>query len=57
MVTTWWRAVRVLSPNGSGGTTLLVAALRALSTQLRDLRTSLAQLIQRVVQLGVEHSD
>jgi hypothetical protein len=57
MVTTWWRAVRVLSPNGSEGTTLLVAALRALSTQLRDLHTSLAQLIQRVVQLGVEHSD
>jgi hypothetical protein len=57
VVTTWRRAVRVLSPNRSGGTTLLVAALCQLSTQLSNLRSSPAQLVQRVVQLSVKHSD
>jgi hypothetical protein len=57
MMTTGRRAVRVLSPNRGGGTILLMAALCALSTQLHNLRTSLAQLVKGVVQLGVEHDD
>jgi hypothetical protein len=39
------------------GTILLMAALRVLSTQFRNLRPSLAQLIKGVVQLGVEHGN
>jgi hypothetical protein len=34
-----------------------MAALRALSTQFRNLRLSFAQLIKGVVQLSVEHDD
>jgi hypothetical protein len=34
-----------------------MAALRTLSTQFHNLRTSLAQLVKGVLQLGVEHSD
>jgi hypothetical protein len=57
MMTMGRRAVRVLSPNRSGGTILLMAALRVLSTQFHNLRSSLAQLVKGVVQLGVEHGD
>jgi hypothetical protein len=57
MMTTGQRAIRVLSPNRGGGTILLMMALHALSTQFRNLRPSLAQLIKGVVQLGVEHGD
>jgi hypothetical protein len=32
------QAVMVLSPNGGGGTILLMVALRALSTQFRNCR-------------------
>jgi hypothetical protein len=35
----------------------VMAALDALSTQFRNLRSSLAQLVKGVVQLGVEHGD
>jgi hypothetical protein len=51
------RAVRVLSPNRDWGTILLMAVLRALSTQFHNLRTSLAQLVKGVVLLGVERGD
>jgi hypothetical protein len=57
MMTTGRRAVRVLSPDRSAGTILLMAALRALSTQFHNLHSSLAQLVKGVVQLGVEHND
>jgi hypothetical protein len=57
MMTTGWRAVRVLSPSGGGGTILLMKALRALSTQVRDLCTSLAQLVKGTVLLAVDHDD
>jgi hypothetical protein len=46
-----------MSLNKSWGTILLMAALYALSTQSRNLRPSLAQLVKGVVQLGVEHGD
>jgi hypothetical protein len=39
------------------GTILLMVALRALSTQFCNLRSSLAQLVKGMVQLGVEHID
>jgi hypothetical protein len=45
----------MLNPDRSEGTILLMAALRALNTQFRNLRPSLAQLVKGVVQLGVEH--
>jgi hypothetical protein len=51
------RAVRVLSPNRGRGTILLMAALRTLSPLFHNLRTSLAQLVKGVVQLGIEHGD
>jgi hypothetical protein len=57
MTPTGQRAVRVLNPDRSRGTILLMAALRALSTQFRNLCPSLAQLVKGVVQLGVEHGD
>jgi hypothetical protein len=47
----------VLNPDRSGGTTILITARCALSTQLRNLRPNLAQLIKGMVQLGVEHGD
>jgi hypothetical protein len=56
-MTTGQRAVRVLSPNRGRGTILLMAALHALSTQFRNLRPSLTQLVKGVVQLSVEHDD
>jgi hypothetical protein len=56
-MTTGRRAIRVLSPSRGGGTILLMAALCALSSQFRDLRMSLSQLIKGVVQLSVEHDD
>jgi hypothetical protein len=34
-----------------------MAALRTLNTQFRDHSTSLAQLVNGVVQLGIEHGD
>jgi hypothetical protein len=49
------RAVRVLNPDRSGGTTILIVARNALCTQFHNLRSSLAQLVKGVVQLGVEH--
>jgi hypothetical protein len=49
--------VRALSPDRSGGTILLMAALRALSTKFCNLHPSLAQLVKGMVQLGVEHGD
>jgi uncharacterized membrane protein len=57
MMTTWRRAVRLLSPNRGGGTILLMAVLCALIMQSRSIRTSLAQLVKGMVQLGVEHGD
>jgi hypothetical protein len=56
-MTTGRRAVRVLNPNRSGGTTLLMVTRCALSMQFCNLRLSLAQLVKGVVQLGVEHDD
>jgi hypothetical protein len=43
------RVVRVLSPNKGRGTILLMAVLRALSTQFRKLHPSLDQLVKGVV--------
>jgi hypothetical protein len=57
MMTMGRRAVRVLSPNRGRGTIVLMAALRALSTQFHDLCMSLAQLVKGVVQLSNEHVD
>jgi hypothetical protein len=51
MMTTGRQAVRVLSPDRGRGTILLMAALRVLSTQFRDLCMSLAQLVKGMVQL------
>jgi hypothetical protein len=56
-VTRGQRVVRVLNPNRSGGTTILIVARCALSTQFCNLRPNLAQLVKGVVQLGVEHDD
>ena len=56
-MTTGRRAVRVLNPDRSGGTTILLVARCALSTQFHNLHLSLAQLVKGVVQLGVEHGD
>jgi hypothetical protein len=39
----------VLNPDMSGGTTLLMVARHALSTQFRDLCASLAQLVKGMV--------
>jgi hypothetical protein len=39
----------VVNPNRSGGTILLMVALRALSTQFCNLCPSLAQLVKGVV--------
>jgi hypothetical protein len=47
----------VLNLDRRGGTTLLMAAHRALSTQFHNLRPSLAQLVKGVVQLDVEHDN
>jgi hypothetical protein len=49
MMTMRRQTLRVLNPDKSGGTILLMAALRALSTQFRNLRPSLAQLVKGVV--------
>jgi hypothetical protein len=47
----------VLNPDRSEGTTILIVARCALSTQFCNLRPILAQLVKGVVQLGVEHGD
>jgi hypothetical protein len=49
--------VRVLNPDRGGRTTIQIVACYALSTQLRNLRPNLAQLIKGVAKLGVEHDD
>jgi hypothetical protein len=49
--------VRVLNPNRSGRTTILIVVHCALSMQFRNLRPNLVQLVKGVVQLGVEHGD
>jgi hypothetical protein len=49
--------VRVLNSDRGGRTTIQIVVCRALSTQFRNLRPNLAQLIKGVVQLCVEHSD
>jgi hypothetical protein len=51
------RAVRVLNPDRSGRTTILIVARCALNTQFHNLRSNLAQLVKGVVQLNVEHDD
>jgi hypothetical protein len=40
-----------------GRTTIKIVACRAFSTQFRNLRSNLAQLVKGVVQLYVEHGD
>jgi hypothetical protein len=55
--TTGRRVVRVLNPDRSGGTTILIVARCTLSTQFRNFRPNLAQLVKGVVQLDVEHGD
>jgi hypothetical protein len=57
VVLVWWQTVRVLSPNRSGRTTLLVVMLCSLNMQLGDLHTSPTQLVQRMVYLGVNYND
>jgi hypothetical protein len=49
--------VRVLNPDRSGRTTILIVARCALSTQLCNLRPNLAQLVKGVVRFSVEHDD
>jgi hypothetical protein len=39
----------MLNPDSSGGTIFLMAALRALNTQFRNLCSSLVQLVKGVV--------
>jgi hypothetical protein len=51
------QTVRVLNPDRGGGTTIQIVACCALSTQFRNLRPNLAQLVKGVVQLCVEHGD
>jgi hypothetical protein len=46
----------VLNPDKGGRTTIQIVACCALSTQFRNLRPNLAQLIKGVVQLCVEHN-
>jgi hypothetical protein len=45
----------VLNPDRGGRTTFKIVACCALSTQFRNLRPNLAQLVKGVVELGVEH--
>jgi hypothetical protein len=45
----------VLNPDRGRRTTIQIVACCALSTQFRNLRPNLAQLVKGVVQLGVEH--
>jgi hypothetical protein len=47
----------VLNPNRGGRTIIKIVACRAFSTQFRNLRPNLAQLVKGVVQLCVEHGD
>jgi hypothetical protein len=49
------RTVRVLNPDRGERTTIQIVACCALNTQFRNLRPNLAQLIEGVVQLCVEH--
>jgi hypothetical protein len=49
--------VRVLNSNRGGRTTIKIVVCRAFSTQFRNLRPNLAQLVKGVVQLCVEHDD
>jgi hypothetical protein len=55
--TTGLRTVRVLNHDRGGRTTIQIVARCALTTQFRNLRPKLAQLVNGVVQLGVEHGD
>jgi hypothetical protein len=45
----------VLNPDRGGRTTIKIVACHAFSTQFRNLRPNLAQLVKGVVQLRVEH--
>jgi hypothetical protein len=45
----------VLNPDRGGRTTIQIVACCALSTQFRNLRPNLAQLVKVMVQLCVEH--
>jgi hypothetical protein len=45
----------MLNPDTGGRTTIEIVVCYALSTQFRNLRPNLAQLVKGVVQLGVEH--
>jgi hypothetical protein len=47
----------VLNPDRGGRTTIQIVARCTLSTQFRNLRPNLAQLVEGVVQLDVEHGD
>jgi hypothetical protein len=47
----------VLNPDRGGRTTIKIVACYAFSTQFRNLRPNLAQLVKCVVQLCVEHGD
>jgi hypothetical protein len=49
MMTTGRRAIRVLSPDGSMGIILLMAALCTLNTHFCNLHPSLAQLVKGMV--------
>jgi hypothetical protein len=45
----------VLNPNRGGRTTIKIVVCHAFSTQFRNLRPNLAQLVKGVVQLCVEY--
>jgi hypothetical protein len=47
--------VRVMNPDRGRRTTIWIVVCCALSSQFRNLPPNLAQLVKRVVQLGVEH--
>src|SRR5688572_28121386 len=49
--------VRVLNPDRGRRSTIQIVVCRAFSTQFRNLRPNLAQLVKGVVQLCVEHDD
>jgi hypothetical protein len=49
--------VRVLNPDRGERTTIQIVARCALSTQFYNFRPNLAQLVNGVVQIGVEHGN